>query len=627
MVGKDTQPAFLAAHHAIGLLGIPSTIFGAFGSPLSSDCGDQEVYEGSIGAAAQHHLHPGEARDLLVRTPVDLLVLDSAAIVIGGEHAPDLWRAALTGPAVLLVEAGTAAVPCWRDALDGFPCMTVGGAGGVHVVVLDEAGDASAAMLQSILNEPAALAGVQRCLERLGEGLVARRAAQASQATAERLEIALAEIGAQSDGRLVDLVAARQEIRKLEASLQAKDAGSERSNNNTSALNAQSSALRETLAMMEAALVAQNLRLADAEERLAALLRSTSWRLTGPLRSVLSRTPRLARRLRRMARLAWRVAMFPVAGRNRVGQADSVTPPVASEISAAPALVTTVAPEPDMRRIEELERRAAKLESRLDLERDRIDWALGSSEGVTALIDAYHAERKTDGYRAAFAASDPLVSICVATMDRGDILTERCIASILAQTHRNIQVVVVGDNCLDDTAQHLATLRDGRIQFVNLPERGPYPAPGFDRWCVAGASAMNHALSLCEGAFVTHLDDDDAMAPHRIETMLAAAREAGADFLWHSFWNECDDGTWIKAGNGQLILNEVTTGSIFYHRYFARFPWDTHAYRTHEPGDWNRLRKIKLMRPHLRYVDEPLMFHHRHTQKPFVARAGERFLE
>ena len=386
--------------------------------------------------------------------------------------------------------------------------------------------------------------------------------------------------------------------------------------------------------MTDAASATLKSRLEDAEARLAAILGSTSWRLTWPLRAVLSRTPRLARWLRHTTRLAWHVARFFVAGRNGTGQRDShtppvaVAPPVASEIIATPALVTAVTPESDIGRIEELERRAAKLESRLDLERDRIDWALGSSEGVTALIDAHTPSVATDGYRAAFATSDPLVSICVATMDRADVLIERCIASIRAQSHRNIQIVVVGDNCLDDTAQRLASLRatsgSGHATFRNA---GPYPAPGLDRWCVAGSNAMNHALSLCEGAFITHLDDDDTMAPHRIETLLAAAREAGADFLWHAFWYECDDGSWMKAGNGQLGLSQVTTGSIFYHRYFARFPWDVHAYRLHEPGDWNRLRKIKLLRPHLRYVDEPLMYHHRHAQKAFVARAGERFLE
>ena len=185
-----------------------------------------------------------------------------------------------------------------------------------------------------------------------------------------------------------------------------------------------------------------------------------------------------------------------------------------------------VAPE----RLDTLERRAGALESLIEMERRRVDWALGGMEGVTAAIDSYHAHRETDNYRAAFASTAPLVSVCVATMDRADVLLERSIASLLAQSYRNIQVVVVGDNCTDDTERRLAALRDDRIQFVNLPERGPYPHPGSDRWCVAGSNAMNHALSLCEGQFITHLDDDDAMVPHRIEALVAAALEFARGF-------------------------------------------------------------------------------------------------
>jgi|NGEPerStandDraft_6_1074524.scaffolds.fasta_scaffold02801_5 glycosyltransferase involved in cell wall biosynthesis len=141
-------------------------------------------------------------------------------------------------------------------------------------------------------------------------------------------------------------------------------------------------------------------------------------------------------------------------------------------------------------------------------------------------------------------------------------------------------------------------------------------------------NAMNHALSLCEGQFITHLDDDDRMAPHRIETMLAAALQDRADFLWHSFMYENPDGTWKRLGNGRLELGQITTGSIFYHRYFARFPFDLRAYRLAEPGDWNRVRKIRVLRPRLRYVDEPLLYHYVEQSQPtFVPRDGERFLE
>lgn len=315
----------------------------------------------------------------------------------------------------------------------------------------------------------------------------------------------------------------------------------------------------------------------------------------------------LPQRLRRLARLA----------RKRLMRARAKTTP--ARIKAL---------ERDVKTLLLLEPRTRSVEGLLDLERSRIDWTLGCIEGITEQTDTYLACRETSDYQAAFASPTPLVSVCIATMDRGDLLVGRALASLRQQTYRNLQIIVVGDHCTDDTGQRIAALNDDRIRFVNLPERGPYPHPGKDRWFVAGSNAMNHALSLCEGQFVTHLDDDDAMVPHRIETLVAAALQDRADFLWHPFWYEQCDGTWRRIGDGRLQLGEVSTGSIFYHRYFTRIRWDVHAYRLQEPGDWNRIRKIKLLRPRCRFVAEPLLYHHQEQQAhaAFVARDGERFL-
>lgn len=269
------------------------------------------------------------------------------------------------------------------------------------------------------------------------------------------------------------------------------------------------------------------------------------------------------------------------------------------------------------------------LDRQIREERSRIDIALGALEGMQEQIAPFHAARATAEYQEAFTHDSPLVSVCIATSNRAELLVERALRSVRAQTYRHLQIIVVGDHTMDDTESRLAALGDDRVQFVNLSERGPYPPPGNDRWYVAGAMAMNKALSLCRGHFVTHLDDDDAMEEDRIETLLAAAREHRADFLWHPFLSESPDGTWRQIGDGRrLEIAWVTTGAIFYHRYFATIGWDVHAYRVGEPGDWNRIRKIKMLRPRLHFVDRPLLRHYaERRQSAFERQPGERFLE
>jgi hypothetical protein len=279
-------------------------------------------------------------------------------------------------------------------------------------------------------------------------------------------------------------------------------------------------------------------------------------------------------------------------------------------------------------RIQHVENRVLHLTSVFELERHRTDYALLGVDGMLKEIELYHSARAETDYNKVFEQQSPLVSICVSTMNRSDILVERCLNSLVNQSYRNIQIVVVGDHCTDDTGSRIAQLGDDRISFHNLSSRGPYPRPGTDRWMVAGTNAINAAMSMCEGQFITHLDDDDVATIDRIETLVNAAQHHKADFCWHPFWCENRDGSWYRLGDGRFELAQITTGSIFYHRYFRKFPWDVFAYRTREPGDWNRLRKIRSLRPTLHFVDRPLMFHYGEgNQRPFIRRSGEFFIE
>lgn len=287
--------------------------------------------------------------------------------------------------------------------------------------------------------------------------------------------------------------------------------------------------------------------------------------------------------------------------------------------------------------VERLEARVAQLEARvaaafhmagrLRSEIQRVDYLLAKAEGVLDMLDEFHAARQTPEYRAAFLIPNPLVTVTVATMNRPDLLIDRCLKSLLAQTHRNLQILVVGDHCTDDTEQRVAALGDPRIQFHNLPVRGPYPPPGGGRWSVAGTSAVNYALPRAEGYFVAHLDEDDRAVPERIATLVAAAQKHQADLCFHKWHDQrAGEGTWHVLGSSAFEYGQVTTGSIFYHRWLARIPWDVMAYRLGEPGDWNRLRKIRLLRPRLHFVDVPLIYKHKDPPRPFERQKGEEFL-
>lgn len=204
----------------------------------------------------------------------------------------------------------------------------------------------------------------------------------------------------------------------------------------------------------------------------------------------------------------------------------------------------------------------------------------------------------------------PLVSICVATYNRARLLTERCVASLLRQTWTNIEIIVVGDCCTDDTGERLAAIGDSRIRFVNLPQRGNYPVETNRRWQVAGSIPMNHALALCNGYFISHLDDDDEHDPNRIEKLVAFAIQRDLDFVWHPFWVESKHGKWDLLPCDFFRLGNVTTSSIFYRSWLTRIQWDVNAHLLSEPGDWNRLRKFKYLGVKSDRYPDPLLRHY-----------------
>lgn len=208
-------------------------------------------------------------------------------------------------------------------------------------------------------------------------------------------------------------------------------------------------------------------------------------------------------------------------------------------------------------------------------------------------------------------SDQPLVSVCVATYNRPRLLTERCIPSVLRQTYSHLELIVVGDGAATETVDAVRAVKDDRLHFENLPQNGPYPSDPLRRWMVAGTFAMNRGLKLAKGELITHLDDDDAYLPERLERLVDTLRSRKAHFVWHPFHFEAAPGVWGIKESRRFTFGQVTTASVLYRSWFKSIPWDVNAHRWGEPGDWNRFRKIRYLRPTCVRFPEPLLRHFR----------------
>lgn len=229
---------------------------------------------------------------------------------------------------------------------------------------------------------------------------------------------------------------------------------------------------------------------------------------------------------------------------------------------------------------------------------------------------ALAAARRGSDYQLPFHTPHPLVSVCVGTYNRAELLSRRSLPSILAQDYPELEVVVVGDACTDDTADRVAALADSRIRWINLPRRGAYPADPELRHMVAGTATVNHALAIARGAFITHLDDDDEYVPGRISALVRLAQAQRAEFVWHPFWYQDPARGWVRRDLAHLQRGAVSTGATFYHRWWSRIRWDPGAYRFREPGDWHRIGKLLRLGCRVARHPDPWLRHYTEGLNP-----------
>lgn len=129
--------------------------------------------------------------------------------------------------------------------------------------------------------------------------------------------------------------------------------------------------------------------------------------------------------------------------------------------------------------------------------------------------------------------SEPLVSVVIPTYNRKRLLTERALPSVLAQTHQNLDIHVVGDGTDEETclAMAHASHDDPRIRFTNIPHQ-QYPDDPGQLWCVIGLNARNYGYDHAKGEYLVGLDDDDELLPQMIEKLLRVLLQYDVDVAY-----------------------------------------------------------------------------------------------
>ena len=216
--------------------------------------------------------------------------------------------------------------------------------------------------------------------------------------------------------------------------------------------------------------------------------------------------------------------------------------------------------------------------------------------------------RGARGSRSPLANPMPLVTAIIPNYNYARYL-RLAIDSALAQTHPDVEVVVVDDSSTDDSRSILATYGD-RIRWFSQKNAGV-------------SAARNRAIREARGAFIGVLDADDVWHPDKIERQLALMQgeEVG---LVHCFARLIDAdgnriGTYTFGQSGWLLeehahlrptVNGGGSGALIRRRVFDEVG-------TFDPGlstsaDWDMWRRV-ISRYRIELVREELIDYRIHA--------------
>jgi glycosyltransferase involved in cell wall biosynthesis/SAM-dependent methyltransferase len=337
---------------------------------------------------------------------------------------------------------------------------------------------------------------------------LARIAAEEARASTRRLQ---ADLDAAESDRLSTYT-------ELTAGLVFVQARLDTANANLAALSAMEISLNKRMAGLHAdraaadgVMLAAQTKLAEAQARLdevRAIQASAGWRIAAVLKEATRRYPRLAIFALRVARVLW----WTLRGRliSRLRLRHTIRAEIRDRAAAQNALLEV-----------------PSLNSGQDTVLQQIHSAPGIGRDVFLLDETGH--RSPLPARQERADDWPLVSVVITSFNHGQFVAD-AVDSVLAQTFKDLEVIVVEDGSTDPAARlEVARLQRPRTRVLM---QGAGHRAGANR---------NFGISQARGRYICCLDADDTLAPtyiekavfllerHRYDVVSSAMQMAGSD--------------------------------------------------------------------------------------------------
>lgn len=154
---------------------------------------------------------------------------------------------------------------------------------------------------------------------------------------------------------------------------------------------------------------------------------------------------------------------------------------------------------------------------------------------------------------------DELISVVMPCYNSAEHL-ESAVASVMEQTHRRVELLLVDDGSTDDSrdiAAGLVRAYGDRMRVFHQQNQGPFPA-------------RNLALHEARGRYIAFLDSDDYWDPTCLEKLLAALHKRNADLTYCGWQN-------VGARTGAPYVPPCYEEGDIVARFLKSCPWPIHG--------------------------------------------------
>jgi glycosyltransferase involved in cell wall biosynthesis len=149
-------------------------------------------------------------------------------------------------------------------------------------------------------------------------------------------------------------------------------------------------------------------------------------------------------------------------------------------------------------------------------------------------------------------SDSPQISVIMSVFNGAKYLRE-AIDSILVQTYRDFEFIIIDDGSTDNSKMIVSSYQDERIRLIENDKN------------MGVSASVNIAVEIARGYYVARMDCDDVSIPERFIKQLNWLDETGADICggWIKLFGTSDNRTIAHAESDDAIKMELLFGSAF----------------------------------------------------------------